>query len=318
METLLESGKYSDFKILCGPREWKVHRAIICPQSDYFTMLCDSQFKEAKIAEIDLVDENPSDVQKMLSFLYSGSYTMDDSQPSVAEPEDTATTSQDETTNQELPRTGPQTPISPEILRQRHHIIMYSLGDKYFIEKLKLQAAKMFIDGLPPKWTTDQWRLMDDVDEKTAPSDQTLRKPIMDIWLKQSMELLRAKEFLDNIARFPTMELELLRKHARRMDQYQQALCIEVDTLQNKVVKQVEKIDSLSLKLGTLESKREDFKTSVRTLILSVNDWDECRHCDKSFNNTLEEIAANDRNRVSYILRCTGCQTKHGLTGFEI
>ncbi|CAD0107966.1 unnamed protein product [Aureobasidium uvarum] len=37
---LSESGAYSDFKIVCGVDTYNVHRAIICPQSDFFRAAC--------------------------------------------------------------------------------------------------------------------------------------------------------------------------------------------------------------------------------------------------------------------------------------
>lgn len=42
---LLDSGKYSDFKITCKGAEFKVHKAIVCSASDFFSALCDSGFK---------------------------------------------------------------------------------------------------------------------------------------------------------------------------------------------------------------------------------------------------------------------------------
>ena len=42
---LLETGKYSDFIIECGGRQFKLHRSIICPQSKFLEVLCDSNFE---------------------------------------------------------------------------------------------------------------------------------------------------------------------------------------------------------------------------------------------------------------------------------
>ena len=45
LRSLLDSGKYSDFKITCKGVEFKVHKAIICSASDFFSALCESGFK---------------------------------------------------------------------------------------------------------------------------------------------------------------------------------------------------------------------------------------------------------------------------------
>jgi BTB/POZ domain len=42
---LLETGKYSDFIIECGGRQFKVHRSIVCPQSKFLEILCESNFE---------------------------------------------------------------------------------------------------------------------------------------------------------------------------------------------------------------------------------------------------------------------------------
>jgi len=43
--TLLESGKYTDLTVKVNERKWKVHKAVLCTQSDFFAKLCDSGFK---------------------------------------------------------------------------------------------------------------------------------------------------------------------------------------------------------------------------------------------------------------------------------
>ncbi|RVD86151.1 uncharacterized protein DFL_004441 [Arthrobotrys flagrans] len=274
MEQLLESGKYSDFTIICGAKEWKVHRAIICPQSEYFTILCDSNFKESKDAELDLSAEPPLDVENMLKFLYTGSYTFlqaEAKQPNIDLDSVTAglqasslATNEDGDENEENQAdTGPEPPItqvevpsSPEILRLQHHIVMYAIGDRYIIEKLKTQAAKYFIDGLPNKWTYDNWCLMESVDEKTAPTDQTLRTPIMELWLNDGIKLFESQEFRDKVAQFPTMELEFLRKHATNMS-------CEISALNTKLALQASDMNAQSLLIRNLSSKRNSVKGSI-------------------------------------------------------
>jgi hypothetical protein len=36
LQRLLETGEFSDFVITCGDKTWKVHKAIVCSQSDVF------------------------------------------------------------------------------------------------------------------------------------------------------------------------------------------------------------------------------------------------------------------------------------------
>jgi hypothetical protein len=45
LSTLLESGRYSDLTVTCGKRNWKVHKSVLCVQSDFFAKACDGGFK---------------------------------------------------------------------------------------------------------------------------------------------------------------------------------------------------------------------------------------------------------------------------------
>src|SRR5438045_9377580 len=42
---LLVSGESSDFTIICQDVEFKVHQAIICPESSFFRAVCTNNFK---------------------------------------------------------------------------------------------------------------------------------------------------------------------------------------------------------------------------------------------------------------------------------
>lgn len=42
--SLLTSQLYSDITIHCGSEEYKLHRAIICPRSTFFTAACSGEF----------------------------------------------------------------------------------------------------------------------------------------------------------------------------------------------------------------------------------------------------------------------------------
>lgn len=73
----LESGEYSDFVVVCGGREFKVHRLVICPRSKYFHTMCKENFKEGIEQKLELVDEDPDVFKSVLTFLYTGIYETD-------------------------------------------------------------------------------------------------------------------------------------------------------------------------------------------------------------------------------------------------
>ncbi|KAH8688392.1 BTB/POZ protein [Ilyonectria robusta] len=75
LSTLLFSEKFSDMTIRCGGREFKAHRAIICTQSSFFDRAFSSDFREATSQTIDLPEDDPAVLERILEFLYKGNYT---------------------------------------------------------------------------------------------------------------------------------------------------------------------------------------------------------------------------------------------------
>ncbi|KAI9832043.1 MAG: hypothetical protein M1819_004587 [Sarea resinae] len=69
-----ETGQYSDLTIICGSRQFKVHRNIVCPQSKFFEVACNSGFKEASTGEILLPEDDPNEIEHLIAYLYTGKY----------------------------------------------------------------------------------------------------------------------------------------------------------------------------------------------------------------------------------------------------
>ncbi|KAK3896845.1 hypothetical protein C8A05DRAFT_48292 [Staphylotrichum tortipilum] len=79
ISALLGSEKFSDMTIRCGGREFKAHRAIVCPQSRFFDRALTGGFAEAATGIVDLPEDDPEVVERFLQFLYTGTYTNLDS-----------------------------------------------------------------------------------------------------------------------------------------------------------------------------------------------------------------------------------------------
>ncbi|KKY31155.1 putative btb poz domain-containing protein [Diaporthe ampelina] len=67
---LLESGEFSDFTIVCGDREWKVHKAILS-KVPYFNATVGGGFKEA-VQQRTTIKEffEPFEIQWLLAYIY--------------------------------------------------------------------------------------------------------------------------------------------------------------------------------------------------------------------------------------------------------
>ncbi|KAI9828218.1 MAG: hypothetical protein M1819_006808 [Sarea resinae] len=74
LTSLLATGKYSDLTIYCRGSIFKAHRAIICSQSTFFDLACQGKFKEAATGEIELPDDDPVLIEKLVGYFYTGTY----------------------------------------------------------------------------------------------------------------------------------------------------------------------------------------------------------------------------------------------------
>ncbi|KAH7248573.1 BTB/POZ protein [Fusarium redolens] len=89
---LLFGGNYSDISIVCRGREFKVHRAVVCTQCEWFEKAFTSPPKKRTIRSVAL-DEDPEVFQHLLEFLYTGTYTAQ--KPSVSDEAERAKEIQD-------------------------------------------------------------------------------------------------------------------------------------------------------------------------------------------------------------------------------
>ncbi|XMA13707.1 hypothetical protein WAI453_006498 [Rhynchosporium graminicola] len=69
-----DNDTYSDLTIKCRDRSWKVHRVIVCSQSNVLHAACMAGFKEAHTGVIDLDNDEPVSVEIMLKYFYTGKY----------------------------------------------------------------------------------------------------------------------------------------------------------------------------------------------------------------------------------------------------
>ncbi|KAJ5055132.1 hypothetical protein J3E74DRAFT_442477 [Bipolaris maydis] len=73
----LDSGEYSDLTITCGNDVYKVHKMILCTQSDFLAGAIRFPGKESEQANINLPNDEPAVVKLGVKYLYTGDYTYD-------------------------------------------------------------------------------------------------------------------------------------------------------------------------------------------------------------------------------------------------
>jgi hypothetical protein len=74
---LLKTGLYSDLTLACAETEFKIHKALVCPQSEFFSTCVKASFKEGQESRIELQETHPGIVALALLFMYTGGTDFD-------------------------------------------------------------------------------------------------------------------------------------------------------------------------------------------------------------------------------------------------
>ncbi|OQO00435.1 hypothetical protein B0A48_13784 [Cryoendolithus antarcticus] len=168
---LLETGQFADLVIVCKEREWKVHKAIVCPQSMYFMRACTGGFAEAELGRIDLSCDDEDVLDTLITYLYYG------------EPTFNSWDFEDVDEEAQLSNiTACEGPV--------HLLKVHVLADKYHVDRLASFAADRFmelVDNL--KYCKDFAAWLIAVQEGTAPAS-SLRPKIYNLVLDNMEALL--------------------------------------------------------------------------------------------------------------------------------
>ncbi|KAK7992564.1 hypothetical protein PG988_001358 [Apiospora saccharicola] len=66
------TGIFSDLKVVCGGREWNLHRNILSSRCEWFDKALRGDFREAHTQEIMIQEFDPGDIELMLEYIYIG------------------------------------------------------------------------------------------------------------------------------------------------------------------------------------------------------------------------------------------------------
>jgi hypothetical protein len=314
----LESGEYSDFLIVCGGREFHVHRVIICPRSSYFRLMCKENFKEGITKRLELTDEDPDVFQAVLTFLYTGIYETDkiagseesgefqDSSLSYSEinndedspPAEGSCGSSVDSENDEEGRRKGRPGTTADILA---HVHLYASGDKFDIRDLKEVSSKMFRNQLTctPAKDLDIAAIIRAIYQSTPRNDAGLRPILIDYCVQNLDQLLVRPEIATVLAEFGECAWELLRSYKDEADLRSRKAVED----QRTAVLEIKRAESQHLKESLTKLQKRD--THLMEMLVSHHN---CRNCGKVFGAS-PQVYGPISDKV--MIRCKGCYTKH-------
>ncbi|KAL9117305.1 MAG: hypothetical protein Q9187_006161 [Circinaria calcarea] len=168
---LRKTVKYHDLVIHCGDQEWKAHRVIVCSRSKFFDKACDGTFKEGKTGEVNLVEDEPEMIDRMLDYLYRLDYS-------------------------DL--------VPPTLNMSEGRLIvnarMYALADKYEIWALKELAKQKSINALEEDWSGESFLTALEIVWTTTPySDRGLRDCFLTAITTHKLDLYKREGFMEAV-----------------------------------------------------------------------------------------------------------------------
>ncbi|KAI7152919.1 hypothetical protein KC349_g8698 [Hortaea werneckii] len=165
LHNVFTQGEYSDLAITCGERTWKVHRLVLCTQSEYFHKACNGPFTEAQDRKIDLSDDDVHVLATMLHYLYHFDY---DDEHHFVHGHDAMT----------------------------HNICMALIADKYNVQPLLILACEKLKGRVSTHWDTPAFAAAISLAFGTASANcKRLRAIVLDAAILHAKELFHDKKF---------------------------------------------------------------------------------------------------------------------------
>ncbi|PLB47857.1 hypothetical protein P170DRAFT_465392 [Aspergillus steynii IBT 23096] len=159
------SSAFSDLTIHTKDQEFKVHRLVICGQSEYFSRLYQGDWMETTENAVHLEEDDPRAIEAMIHFMYGFEYDSSGSQHGR---------------------------ISPMLFNIR----VYQIADKYVVPQLKQLAKEKFEIVLKACWQMDDFpTAIAEGYGCTPKEDRGLRDPLVKISHEHITQLLAKDDF---------------------------------------------------------------------------------------------------------------------------
>ncbi|KAL7660007.1 hypothetical protein ACMYSQ_002896 [Aspergillus niger] len=191
----IRNGIYSDVEIKCHSSTFKVHRCIICPQSEFFEKALCGEFQEAKTNVVTIHDD-PTIVKKMIDYFYRGDYDDSPDKSHLA-------------TNPDYESPTTKAPVNIE---------MYNVADKYAIGPLMALAKKKLEYRLTLAWDNKEFiHIIEKVYGEDSPQNSKLRGTIAKFAVEHLATLIELPRFDEVRSEYPLFSYDFSTSMIQRM-----------------------------------------------------------------------------------------------------
>ncbi|KAK7434445.1 BTB/POZ domain-containing protein [Colletotrichum acutatum] len=190
LESLYKTGIYSDLTIRSAAKTYSVHRAIVCPRSDFLAGACRSPFKESSDGLIALSDDDPCVIDMMMQYFYLLDYR------------------QSLYTDGLLQSSEQKQAASVSCLLL--HAKVYSAAEKYAVDGLKDLAVAKFKAAAAQVWDpSDFLYAASEAYTSTIDTDRGLRDAVLEAFAARK-DLLNNDEAKTTVKRLGSLAYDLL------------------------------------------------------------------------------------------------------------
>ncbi|KAL8404880.1 hypothetical protein RB594_009675 [Gaeumannomyces avenae] len=192
LKGLYQSGDYSDLTLSCGGKDYKLHKSVVCPRSDFFAAACRGHFKEAREGRISLPEDDPQIVDLMVQYFYHLDYRI--SMESYG-------TQRTEGLVNQTQMLGWHLPI---------HVKVYAMAEKYGIVGLKAVARRRFETAVDDVWHHSHFiEAAREAYGSTVEADRPLRDAVSLKFMARP-DLLARSEARDLLKEVPALAYDVL------------------------------------------------------------------------------------------------------------
>lgn len=328
MHQMLSTGKYSDLTICCGPEEFKVHRTVVYPRSEFFAAICDGGFKvkcphccnicelaeltrqqEAETGRINMDDDDPAAVKRMLLYLYLQDYEDTEPEPSASWIPPLVFSTDDDDKPTMAFGFGPRIVDADEEAealaiashpRLLANISVYAVADKYDIPALKDLAKSKFSALAWGVWPhKDFSTVIHEVFESTPSSDSGLRDIVTKVCIEHIDVVLNEEQYTTVLQTTPPLTFALLQQVKTKSDEAHAHLS------QKTVV--------MNTLLKERDEATERFKAWDRNVKDAFERAKKIKSCNGCRGREFEFTKVDHPTALRVVLRCEYC-----WKGFEL